>query len=94
MDQQASNNKMPHTLILDNRKILTLNGISNVDSFDENSVVAYTDIGELNVKGNNLHIAKLNLDTGEMVLDGEIISMVYSNNHNVSSKGIFSRLFR
>ncbi len=94
MDQQTNANKMPHTLILDNRKILTLSGISNVDSFDEGSVVAYTDIGELSIKGNNLHIAKLNLDTGEMVLDGEIVSMVYSNNQNVSSKGILSRLFR
>ncbi len=94
MDQQANANKMPHTLILDNRKILTLSGISNVDSFDEGSVVAYTDIGELSIKGNNLHIAKLNLDTGEMVLDGEIVSMIYSNNQNISSKGILSRLFR
>ncbi len=94
MDQQTNANKMPHTLILDNRKILTLSGISNVDSFDEGSVVAYTDIGELSIKGNNLHIAKLNLDTGEMVLDGEIVSMIYSNNQNISSKGILSRLFR
>ena len=94
MDNQANINKMPHNLILDNRKILTLSGISNVDSFDESSVVAYTDIGELSIKGNNLHIAKLNLDTGEMVLDGEIVSMIYSNNQNISSKGILSRLFR
>lgn len=94
MEQQTTVNKMPHTLVLDNRKLLTLSGISNVDSFDEGSVVAYTDIGELNIKGNNLHIAKLNLDTGEMILDGEIVSMVYSNNQNVNAKGFFSRLFR
>ena len=94
MDQQTNSSKMPHTLILDNRKMLTLSGISNVDSFDEGSVVAYTDIGELSIKGNNLHIAKLNLDTGEMILDGEIVSMIYSNNQNINSKGILSRLFR
>lgn len=94
MEQQSTVNKKPHTLVLDNRKILNLSGISNVDSFDEESVVAYTDIGELNIKGKNLHIAKLDLDTGEMILDGKIDSMVYSNSQNIGSKGILSRIFR
>lgn len=94
MEKQGTVNKKPHTLLLDNRKLLTLSGISNVDSFDEVSVVVYTDIGELNIKGNKLHIAKLNLDTGEMILDGEINSMVYTNNQHAGTKGLLSRLFR
>ena len=85
--------KLPHSLILENRKALTLTGVSDVDSFDEQAVVAYTDLGELTVRGKNLHISKLSLETGELTLDGEIGSMVYTENQPKSA-GFLSKLFR
>lgn len=84
--------KAPHSLILENRKTLTATGVSNVDSFDEQTVVAYTDLGELTVKGSKLHIEKLNTETGELTLSGEIISMFYAENQPAGS--FFSRLFK
>ena len=85
--------KMPHSLILENRKFLTATGVSNVDSFDEQTVVAYTDLGELVIKGEHLNINKLNIETGELTLNGEISSMTYTENKS-SSGGLFSKLFR
>lgn len=85
--------KLPHNLILEGRKKLTLTGVSDVDSFDDHMVVAYTSYGELTIKGANLHISKLNLENGELNLDGEISSMVYAENHQTSG-GFFSKLFR
>lgn len=85
--------KMPHSLILENRKKLTATGVSNVDSFDEQTVVAYTDLGELVIHGSNLHIDKLNIDSGELTLNGEIISMSYTDNH-ATTGGFFARLFK
>ena len=85
--------KAPHNLILENRRSLTATGVSNVDSFDEDTVVAVTDIGDLTVRGSKLHIDKLNLETGELTLDGEISSMTYSENRS-SGGGMFSRLFK
>ena len=85
--------KAPHNLILENRRSLTATGVSNVDSFDEETVVAVTDIGDLTVRGSKLHIDKLNLETGELTLDGEISSMTYSENRS-SGGGMFSRLFK
>ena len=84
--------KIPHSLILDNRKKLTATGVSNVDSFDEQTVVAYTDLGELVVRGSKLHIDKLNIESGELTLDGEITSMSYSENQ--AAGGFFTRLFK
>lgn len=84
--------KIPHSLILDNRKKLTATGVSNVDSFDEQTVVAYTDLGELVVRGSKLHIDKLNIESGELTLDGEITSMSYSENQ--ATGGFFTRLFK
>lgn len=85
--------KLPHSLILENRKTLTATGVSNVDSFDEQTVVAYTDLGELVIHGTNLHIDKLNIDSGELILDGEITSMAYEEN-KATTGGFFSRLFK
>lgn len=85
--------KTPHSLILENRKTLNATGVSNVDSFDEQTVVAYTDLGELVIHGTNLHINKLNIDSGELTLDGEITSMTYSENR-ATTGGFFNRLFK
>lgn len=85
--------KMPHSLILENRRSLTATGVSNVDSFDEETIVATTDLGDLTVRGSKLHIDKLNIETGELTLDGEITSMTYTENRS-SGGGMFSRLFK
>lgn len=84
--------KAPHSLILENRKTLSATGVSNVDSFDEQTVVAYTDLGELVVKGANLHINRLNTETGELTLEGDIDSMSYNNIRPAG--GFFNRLFK
>lgn len=67
--------QMPHQLILEDRRALTVSGVSDVDSFDELTVVVYTDLGELTVKGENLHINRLNLESGELMLEGHIQSL-------------------
>lgn len=90
---QSKTVKTPHSLILENRRNLTATGVANVDSFDEETIVAVTDIGDLTVRGSKLHIDKLNLETGELTLDGEISSMTYSENRS-SGGGMFSRLFK
>ncbi len=85
--------KLPHNLILEGRKSLTVSGVLDVDSFDDQTVVAYTELGELTIRGKNLHISKLSLDTGELTLDGEIASMAYTDNQP-SNGGLLSKLFR
>lgn len=85
--------KLPHSLILENRKGLTATGVSNVDSFDEQTVVACTSMGELTIRGEHLNINTLNMETGELTLEGEIDSMSYSDS-DTASGGFFSKLFR
>ena len=40
-----------HNLILEERGNLTITGVEDVDSFDEETVVVYTGLGELTVRG-------------------------------------------
>ena len=59
---------MPHSMLLKDRQELHLAGVTDVDSFDETGIVAYTDIGELSIGGENLHITKLSHETGELLV--------------------------
>ena len=85
--------KVPHNLILEDRKNLMVNGVSDVDSFDEQTVIVYTDLGELTVRGTDLHISKLNTDTGELNLTGNIYGMMYTDEREKAG-GFFGRLFK
>ena len=69
---------MPHQLILDDRRRLSLSGVSDVDSFDDTTVVAHTALGDLTVRGHDLHISRLNVETGDMSVEGQIDLLEYT----------------
>ena len=81
-----------HTMMLDNRSKLFLTGIEDVNGFNEETVSALTASGKLIIKGEKLHIDKLNLDSGEVCIDGKINAMQYLGNDNSQSR--LSKLFR
>ncbi len=83
--------KQAHSLILDNRKKLSLTGVTDVMGFDEQTVSLSTDCGTLIVKGENLHINKLNLDSKDVCIDGTINSLQYISDN---TKTLRSKLFR
>ena len=85
-----------HNLILENRKKLTLSGIEDVDSFDEDSITLFTETGSLSIKGAQLHINRLNVESGEVSIEGEIDSLVYSDGDGAKGKGLgfLARMFR
>ena len=93
MAEQKPVVKMPHHIILEDRHALSVSGVSDVDSFDEMTVIIYTDLGELTVKGEGLHINRLNIETGELSLEGQIQSLTYAEIQNRAS-GFFGRLFK
>ncbi|MDR1564134.1 MAG: sporulation protein YabP [Oscillospiraceae bacterium] len=86
--------KIPHNLILENRKALTLTGVSDVGSFDDQVIEVKTDLGELVIKGEGLHISKLSLETGDLSVEGEIGQLSYSYAPKKSGGSVLSRLFQ
>ncbi|WP_316630984.1 YabP/YqfC family sporulation protein [uncultured Ruminococcus sp.] len=83
--------KKPHILTLDNRKLLTLSGVEDVSGFDEQTINVKLSDATLVVKGAGLHISKLSLESGDVVIDGLITSLQYLG---ASSGSLRSRLFR
>ena len=85
--------KMQHNIIMENRKNLTVTGVMDIDSFDEQTVIVFTEEGELTIKGDNLHINKIDVDTGDLLMEGEVDSITYSDAQPTKG-GFFSKLFR
>jgi sporulation protein YabP len=85
--------EMLHKLTMENREKLFICGVEDVESFDENEIIVYTSEGTLGIKGSSLHINKLNTDNGELMIDGNIDSLVYSNTQS-NQGGFLSKLFR
>ena len=83
-------------LILENRERLSVSGVIDVDSFNENMIIVETELGVLSIKGEDLHMSKLSLDSSELNVEGDIISLEYSDADRLGSKGMgfFTRLFR
>ena len=85
--------KMPHNIILNDRKKLNVSGVKDVDSFDEETIIIYTELGEMTVRGNDLHINTLNVETGELSIEGSIYAFIYSDD-TPKKEGFFSKVFR
>ena len=81
-----------HGLHLENREKLTMTGVQDVAGFDENMVVLSTALGELNVRGEGLHIEKIDLEAGRLELHGKLTELSYDEPAG-SSGGWWSRLF-
>ena len=81
-------------LILENRNKLSISGVNDVLSFDDQVVIIETELGLLTVKGDNLKINKLSIDTSEVIVEGEIHNLAYSEHHGKSESGLFGKIFK
>lgn len=94
-EKKSMSNAVIQNLVLENREKLSISGVLDVLSFDDQVVVVETELGLLNVKGENLRINKLSIDTSEVVVEGDIYSLVYSENDlNKKSSSFISKIFK
>lgn len=71
--------QLPHKLILNERRQLTMTGVTEVVSFDENAVVLSTQMGRMTVHGQELQLRQLALDGGQVAVDGTVNAIVYED---------------
>ena len=69
--------QLPHKLTLNERRELTMTGVTEVVSFEENAVVLHTALGTLIVQGQGLQLKTLSLEGGQVAVDGTISALVY-----------------
>ena len=82
---------LPHKLQLNERRQLTMTGVTEVVSFEETAVVLQTSLGNLILQGQGLQLKTLSLDGGQVAVDGNISALVYEEPRQ---SGGWRRLFR
>ena len=98
MDMKRDNlqtNNVIQNIVLENREKLSISGVLDVLSFDDQIVIVETELGLLTIKGENLKINKLSIDTSETIVNGNIMQIAYSENTvDKKGEGIFSKIFK
>jgi sporulation protein YabP len=79
-------------ILLKDRKYMSVTGVKDVNAFTENNIILTLDTSSLIIKGENLHINKLNLEDGEVVIDGKVNSLQYIKEN--ADKNFIKRLLR
>ena len=82
-----------HSIVVEDRRSVAISGVTDVESFDEQTVLLMTDAGELMIKGFGMHISKIDVVSGDLTLEGEIYGINY-NDSQPSGGSFLSRLFR
>lgn len=94
MQFDESQSNIVQNVILENRKKLTLTGIKDVLSFDDEIIVVESELGLINVKGNDLKVNKISVETGDVIIEGIIKMIEYSDKDILSKQSLISKIFK
>ncbi len=78
-DKKILNTNVIQNIFMENREKLNISGVKDVLSFDDQMVIVETELGLLTIKGENIRINKLSIDSSEISIDGYINNLNYSN---------------
>jgi len=95
-ERKNINSNTIQNLILENRSKLSISGVLDVLSFDDQIVIIETELGLLTIKGETLRINKLSIDTSEVIVEGQIDSISYSSKdlNKKSNEGFLGKIFK
>ena len=79
----------PHKLTLNDRHSLSITGVNEVISFDDNAVIMATELGTLSVHGSGLQLKTLSIEGGQVAVDGQVSALIYEEPRPA---GLFKRM--
>lgn len=83
--------QLPHKLTLNERKSVTMSGVTEVLSFDETAVVLQTSLGLLTIRGQELKLKTLSQEGGQVAVEGSVCALSYEE---LREGGFWQRLWR
>ena len=89
--EQAADTMVPHSLNLEARNKMSITGVQDVSGFDENTVILTTSQGELCIKGEALHVDRIDLESGQVLINGLVQELKYDE--AAPARSVWSRLF-
>lgn len=83
-----------HNLILENRSRLVLSGVTDVDCFNDEEIKLFTQLGELTIKGRNLHINEMSVESGDISVEGDVWGLCYGEKDRKKKLSAIGKLFK
>ena len=83
-----------HMLVMEERERVRITGVTDVLSFDEEGIMLETDAGLLIIKGEGLHVGMLDLEAGEVTIEGTADSASYADGGGGERRSFLGKLFR
>ncbi len=83
-----------HVVNIDNRERISVTEVTDVESFDEATILLSLETGGLIIRGENLHIQKLDLEEGRVLISGSIGSAVYTEKKDRQEKGFLKKILK
>lgn len=94
MEEKKTASVGKHSVVMDNRERVSITGVVDIHSFDDELVLAETEQGILTLKGTDLKMNRLNLDNSELIVEGKIVALVYSEENAVKKSNVLGKLFK
>ena len=91
-EEKYKKTELPHGLILQDRRRLTVSGVEDVESFDEEGASLVTASGRLTVEGKNIKVSALDVERGVVKIEGQIDALFYSDVKEEEKRGLFGRM--
>ena len=93
MEEKKNELKSAHSILIDEREKIKVSGVTDVDSFDENEIILYTSDGGVVLSGEDFKINRLNVESGDVEIEGFVNEIKYTNLTQTSS-GLWSKIFK
>lgn len=94
MEEKRPSGICNHSVLMDNREKVSITGVIDIHSFDDELVLAETEQGILTLKGTDLKMNKLNIDNSELIVEGKIIALIYSDDGGNKKTNMLGKLFK
>ena len=92
--EERKRSLMGQNIIIESRERVNITGVIDIHSFDDEVALIETDLGILMIKGDNLKMNKLNLDNNELIIEGRLIALNYSETSEMKKGSLIGKLFR
>lgn len=83
-----------HVVNIDNRERVSVTEVTDIESFNEDIILLTLKNGGLIIRGEDLHIQKLDLEEGRVLISGAISSAVYTEKKDRQEKGFLKKILK
>ncbi|MFA5526996.1 MAG: sporulation protein YabP [Peptostreptococcales bacterium] len=94
MDDKKIFRASKQDVFLENREKVSITEVKDVENFDEKTIKVITPKGNLVIKGSDLHLQKLDLEEGKVIICGKIDGINYSEKVSDGKKGILNKILK